>query len=138
MKVVAAKMKVVVAASKEKVQQDEPKGEKISFPKSTCIYLWLFVNKFFMLIFYVAAISDVKCDNPKEEGNVQQTKRLEDFTSSISLVTLFVWCWFCYHVVVASDVKCDDLEQEEDSNKNGELEECNKCVIYFFPLYMLS
>jgi hypothetical protein len=39
MKVVAAKMKVVVAASKEKVQQDEPKGEKISFPKSTCIYL---------------------------------------------------------------------------------------------------
>ncbi|PWZ17725.1 hypothetical protein Zm00014a_007189 [Zea mays] len=46
MKVVAAKMKVVVAASKEKVQQDEPK----------------------------AAISDVKCDNPKEEGNVQQTK----------------------------------------------------------------
>jgi hypothetical protein len=34
MKVVAAKMKVVAAASKEKVQQDEPKGENISFPRS--------------------------------------------------------------------------------------------------------
>jgi pyruvate-formate lyase-activating enzyme len=31
----------------------------------------------------------VKCDNPKEEGKVQQTKRLDDFTFPIALVPLF-------------------------------------------------
>ncbi|CAD6242838.1 unnamed protein product [Miscanthus lutarioriparius] len=67
---------VVAAASKEKVQQGEPK----------------------------AAVSDVKCDGPKEEKGQQEEPK-----------------------VVASDVKCDEEEEIakflEGDNKEKELEE---------------